>query len=386
MTDLTLTKIFRHTPTATAYVGALSRHPQAASVTTTRWKNQRRQLQQLGTPSETLEAMDAAIGVDTAAVTKGPGDPAADNVNRADGIDNLADHEGADIIAVVASGDDVTLHTFIDAAAAKGQVKFGPLPAVTPLLVAEQSWVPHLVAVVDRVGADIWGVADTGEALNTASVDGTDFQITKIRTGGWSHERIHTRAENRWAANAKEVAARLGELTRTHRPEVVFIGGDDTAAGLVIDALGGDVKPLVRRLESGSRTDDGSDAAHEADVARQLDSVVAERLKDDLGRLKARLADGTAVSGTPDVVDALQQARVDTLFLPRTALETELFFGDEATSIAEQAEELEMIGITEVAADAASDVLARSALLTGAAVRVAPNAAIPHGVAALLRG
>ena len=386
MTDLDLTHVLRHSPAATAYIGAYSEHPQAAAVTTTRWRNQRRQLQHLGTPVETLEAMDAVIGVDTAAVSAGPGEPDPSNVNRA-GLDNLADHDGDDILAVVASGEAITAHTFIDANKAKGEVKFGPLPMMTPLLEAQQSWAPYLVAIVDRVGADIWGVADTGEALSGDSVDGTAFQITKVNTGGWSHKRIHTRAENRWAANAKDVAARLGELTRAHRPAAVFIAGDESAVGLVIDAVGGDVQPLVRRLAAGSRAEDGSDDAYAAEIHRQLDNLLAEQLREDLATLKERLAVGpTAVAGIHDVVDALQQARVDTLFLPRRPLQTELAFAEAPTSIAEAPEELALMGITGVEMDAASDVLARAALLTGATVRVAPAAAVPHGVAALLRG
>ena len=243
--------------------------------------------------------MDWAVGVDTEVVQGGIA-PAEDNVFRSDDLDTAADHADGDALAVIAAGGEVLLRRFLTRSAQAGSWRVGPLPWITPLLRANQASVPHLVVLIDRQGADIWGTVHgpDGEADVVVDVQGDDHQITLVNQGGLSHRRIHERAVNRWKANSQEVAAEVTELVRTHRPSVVAVGGDIAAVGFFEEALPGDVRPLLRRLEAGARgPESGPDGVAE-EVLRMVSTVEAEETAALLEDFRAQQAQqGRAAAG-----------------------------------------------------------------------------------------
>ena len=107
--------------------------------------------------------------------------------------------------------------------------RWGPLPILGPLLEWRQSQVPHIVALVDRKGGDLF-VFPTTHPDEHVEIEGGDDPIHRSKPGGWSQKRYQRRAEHTWEANAEEVAAALTELVDEEQPRLVAVGGDARSA------------------------------------------------------------------------------------------------------------------------------------------------------------
>src|SRR3954451_10870910 len=86
----------------------------------------------------------------------------------------------------------------------RGEVaEWSPTPNLLPVLTQIPGRVPHIVAVTDRVGADITVSAGPGRTIEEKEVEGDSFQIRKFSGGGWAHHRYQHNAENKWIHNAE---------------------------------------------------------------------------------------------------------------------------------------------------------------------------------------
>jgi peptide subunit release factor 1 (eRF1) len=204
--------------------------------------------------------------------------------------------------------------------------------------------------------------------------------------GGLSHRRIHERAVNRWKANSQEVAAEVTALVRTHRRSVVAVGGDIAAVGFFEEALPGDVRPLLRRLEAGARgPESGPDGVAE-EVLRMVRTVETEETVAVLEEFRAQHAqEGRGAAGRSAVFRALQMASVDTLLVPEQTENVSAWFGPEPTQVALEDGELAVMGVEHPEHAELGDVAVWAALSTGANVRIVPGNALPDGIAAILR-
>lgn len=270
----------------------------------------------------------------------------------------------------------------------QGEVRVGPLPWVTPMLKVQQGVIAHLVVLLDRQGADVWGIDDRGGLAVDAEVAGDDFQISLVNQGGLAHRRIHQRAVNRWEANAKEVAAKIADLVRAKPVRAVFVAGDVYAVGFFLEALPGDVAPLMYQLESGARgPESGRDGVSE-EVQRLLRTIEADDTKavlDEFDQAHGRQAG--AAAGADEVVAALQMATVATLLVPEQPDdERQAWFGPDPTHLALELAELTAMGVDEADEGPLVDACIRAAFGTGAAIRVVPGHALSGGVGAILRG
>ena len=146
--------------------------------------------------------------------------------------------------------------------------RWGPLPIVGPLLEWRQSQVPHIVALVDRKGGDLF-VFPTTHPDEHVEIEGGDDPIHRSKPGGWSQKRYQRRAEHTWEANAEEVAAALTELVDEEQPRLVAVGGDVRAVQLLKEALPERVAELVQDVR-GTRSSDGSVDAAVDDVTRAV--------------------------------------------------------------------------------------------------------------------
>src|SRR3954463_9487754 len=102
--------------------------------------------------------------------------------------------------------------------------RWGSTPMIGPLLEWRQSQLVHVVALVDRTGADIFLFRPDHD--EHVEVRGSDDPIHKAKAGGWSQKRYQQRAENTWKANAADVATELTDLVDTEQPHLVVLGGD----------------------------------------------------------------------------------------------------------------------------------------------------------------
>src|SRR5205814_6553741 len=114
-----------------AYLTSTSDVPQAAQELERRWKSVRRSLEAQGATSAMLDALDRSVA--------------------------QADHAAGDTLALVAAGDDVLLRRHLPEPPVADVGWVSSLPRAATLIEAEQTMLPHLVVLLDRIGADIYG-------------------------------------------------------------------------------------------------------------------------------------------------------------------------------------------------------------------------------------
>ena len=190
-------------PFATVYIDATRANEAGDREVENRWKGVRRTLRQEGAPDAVLDDLEEVVLRPT-------------RVGGTHGRVLIADDTGVLVDRVVKDPPALT----------KGS--WGPVPALLQAARAADESVDYVRVVVDRQGADLtWSVA--GGHLPYAepeSVEGGHDVINKVRTGGLSHKRIESRAEDSWERNAEAVAAELERQAAEYRPELVLLTGD----------------------------------------------------------------------------------------------------------------------------------------------------------------
>jgi len=191
-------------------------------------------------------------------------------------------------------------------------VDVAPLPDLAGWVARADRDIPFALVVADRKGADIEfhrGLAVP--IFDEETVEGEDFQITKVPEGDWAQAQYQRSAENVWKETAEEVAEAVRSGIQRHRPRLVVLAGDVRARGLIEDALAGVGVPLIL-TDAGGRAAGSSDQALWDDVRRILAETEAHDEIDVVDRLKADQGRGAA-HGLDEVVDALVRGQVDRL-------------------------------------------------------------------------
>jgi len=348
-------------PFVTVYLDARSDQPQAQQQLLTRWKTVRSQLGAEGASDDDLAAIDAAIDEQS--------------------------HTGGDTFAAVAAGGRCLFARHLPEPPSADAGYVGLLPRAGTLLETAQTLLPHLVVLVDRTGADIYGFTASGESVEgqvTGEKQGPI--VNRSSPGGWSQRRFQQRAIHAWEENAQEVADEVVSLAKEVDARLIVVGGDVHAVRLLRDALP-DTGAAVHELEGASRHP-GSDVDHEAEgIKRLVDTVVAAETVEVLREFKEekgqadRFADGPA-----RVLEALQTATVETLLVhdDQTADRT-AWFGPDGPHVGLQRSDLEAMGVEHPREGRLVDVAIKAALQTSADVRVVPSATVTDGLGAILR-
>lgn len=363
MTHDDLARIFEHpAPFATVVLASPSAAEDAAERLRIEWKNARRQLAEAEMPDEILDELETQVG---------------------------RHHDLGESLAAVAAADGLALVRGLPVPVEQPVVRAGELPHLVPMIAAEQSTRPYVAVITDREGADVWSHGPDGD-VRQGEVHGDTEHIHKGHPGGWSQRRFQQRAENTWEANAKQVAAVVTREVKRVDAHFVAIAGDTKARGYLEEHMPNGMQDLVRHVDTGGRNLDGSHQKVEEEIVRLIaDDVAAE--KRDLLRTfdEERGQDDRAADGPARTLEALAQARVETLLVPhrddldgRTA-----FFGPEPTQVGIDAGTVKATGIDDPREAPLVDVAVRAALLTGAEVRTIPGSAAtgPNGIGAILR-
>jgi hypothetical protein len=338
-------------PFVSALLATDANTEKAAQRSDARWRTLRSQVAHLGAPQEMLAAIDPLI-------------PDAHLHGRA---------------FLVIAGPDGVIHTeYGPTAPPKDEVRWSPLPHVLPLVAWRQASPPYIVVLADRTGADLHAVRYGAPEIER-EVQGDHDVIRKVAPGGWSQHRYQARAEDSWQHNAAEVATAVATLAERVHPRVTIVGGDVRAVALLREALPerevGDV-----RVIDGEPPRDGS-GEH---LPPEVQEVVDETVRQDTDAFLARLAEelgqaDKAVTGLAAVAKALSKAQVAVLLLPERGLDRTLWFGDDATLLSTSASDLAGMGVDDPQEAPADDVLIRSAVATGAEVRLVPTFDAPPG-------
>jgi hypothetical protein len=319
-----------------------------------------------------------------------------------DGLLDGAQRLGAGLSVIAGAGGDVHVsHTPVPPPFEV--VRWEPVPSLAPLVAVRQQLQPHVVALVDRIGADLAVRRRAGSRNVTAegqvaeTVEGDDYPIRKTSGGGWSQRRYQQHAEETWHHNMGEVAAELATLAERSDARVVAIGGDERAVGLVLDQLPAAVRGRARPIAA-TRAADGSTAQLDDEVARVVDEWTDAQLARTLDLYEQELGQNDrATAGPRDTLAALREARVAVLLVVLDATiatdERRAWVGTSPDQVGSAPEELAAGQPAEVQAAARSaplvDAAVTAAVATGADVRVLPDSdRLPDGLdglGALLR-
>ena len=350
-------------PFVSVYVGAESAVENAQQTYETKWRNIERELADAGVDEPTRQAV----------------------------VDAKGEHFEGDTRVVVAAHGSVHLARSLPQSVGPDVVRVSPLPHVAPLVDAAVRVRPHVVALIDRTGADVYAYTDSEtEIAEFTVVSGDAADIRKVHgAGGWAMRRMQARAEEGWEHNAKEIADAIERVCRDIDAALIVVAGDNREIELVKADLPAERQGLVVQV-SGGRGADGSTASVFEQVAEQLEErrtkdVIAllEQYEENRGR-------GTlAAEGLAAVVGALRNSQVDTLLLTEDyAGDEQLWFGPEAVHLGTGRDELTAMGVGDPAQTDAIDALLRAALATNARVARVPGGieqAPQGGVGALLR-
>ena len=287
---------------------------------------------------------------------------------------------------VVASDGSVVLDQALVAAPTREVADWSPQPELLPLVRQLPGRVPHIVVLIDRVGADITYVGATGQVEVEETVQGDDFQIQKVQVGGWAHHRYQHNSENKWVHNADQVAEHLASMTRRLDARFVLVAGDVRARQILTDRAGDSWKDLVVAMDEGGR----AAGADREPVDRREAELVAEHearaVADAVEKIEAAAAHGLSVSGTDAVVEAMRKGQVETLVLADEPEDEKLLVGDSPLVLGVNQHDMDALGThgTVVPHDRA---LLAAAVASSAGVVLVPRSAMPNGaaVAAVLR-
>jgi phenylpyruvate tautomerase PptA (4-oxalocrotonate tautomerase family) len=260
-------------------------------------------------------------------------------------------------------------------------------PDVLPILRQLPGRVPHIVVVVDRVGADVSLATRPGEPVEEREVEGDTLHIHKVKVGGWAHHRFLHNTEERWIHNVDQVAELIASMARRHRPAFVLVAGDVRARQILTDRASDPWKDLVVSIDEGGR----AAGADREPVERREAELVAEQEAhgeaDAVEKVQSAAAHGLAATGTELVVEALRKSQVETLVLADQPDEESLFVGGSPLELGVEESDLQAFGSQQVQIVPADRALLAAAVASKADVVVVPRAAMPGNipVAAILR-
>lgn len=288
---------------------------------------------------------------------------------------------------VVASDGSVVLDQPLVDVPRQPLAEWSPQPDLLPVLRQIPGRVPHIVALVDRTGADITVSSVPGRPIESDEVSGDTLHIHKFSGGGWSHHRYQHTTEDTWISNADQVASGIGSMARRLRPRFVLLAGDVRARQILTDRAGDGWKDLVVSMDEGGR----AAGADRAPVERREAELVAEHeARDDadlLQKLEATSAHGLSVTGTALVVEALRKGQVETLLLADEPDDEKLLVGGSPLELGVDQGDMQALGVQEAHSVPGDRALVAAAVASSAEVVVVPRRAMPGDipVAAILR-
>jgi release factor family 2 len=344
-------------PFASVYVTTIADVENAAQRSMQRWKTLRSELEHAGAAADVLDAVEQRVPD--------------------------AHHQGASLGVVAGPG---TLHVEHHGPPPPADVgRWGPLPAVLPLIRWRQSSPPVVVVLTDRTGADLTAIRRDRPPVSREA-GGAAFPVTKVHAGGWSSRRYDQRVENTWEQNAEDVAAEVTRLASQVRARLVVAAGDERALALLTRELDAPVADRFRILEGGRAA--GADGVDDTALAEAVAEVVDADTETVVAVFEEERGQADrAVEGATATVEALARAAVDVLLVADDVdLERTAWFGPVPAALATSAGDLRGLGVDDPVEAPLVDVLLRAAMGTSAGVRVVPADRAPKdGIGAVLR-
>ncbi|MGH3758429.1 Vms1/Ankzf1 family peptidyl-tRNA hydrolase [Actinophytocola sp.] len=349
-------------PFASVLMDASHDTEDAAKMAELRWRAIRDELAAQDVPDKTLHALDDAIDRR----------PPAGRSGR----------------LLVAADGSVLVDEYLPEPPPRRDVRVSALPYLLPLAAWSRRTVPHVVVVVDRVGADLRAVAADG-TVRTEDVAGQNHPIRKVRGGGWSHRTVQRRAEETVRRNLGEVADEVAALVRGVDAHLLVLAGDAQARAQLRELLPRHCQRITAEIEHSRRVDPGHDT-----IDRDITELLAEQRRTEhcrlLERVDAAREHKLAARGLPDTTAALRDGNVEVLLIDTRELADSLVWtGSEPAMVAVDREDLHRVGVSERRHARADEALPAAAIAVGADIVAAtgdePPLELTNGVGALLR-
>lgn len=287
-------------------------------------------------------------------------------------------------LTVVACGGAVAFTGTVSTPPAHDTATVSRLPQLLPYLAARVQYVPHLLVLADRTGADIAIGPRHGEPDDSVGSD--RYPVHRTGRDVWSEWHFHNRVENTWEANARDVAAEVLRVARDSGAELVVLAGDERACSMVSSALESAGGPPVTEVPGG-RAEGGSDTVLQNAVRDALLQHVWRQRREILEHLQQNLGrERFGAAGVADVVAALRQGQADTVILsddPSSTLRA--WVGPEPLDLALDRDDL--VGVEDPVEERFDAALLRAVVGSGARLLITPNAHdyVADGIGALLR-
>ncbi|EIE97205.1 Rv2629 family ribosome hibernation factor [Saccharomonospora glauca] len=290
--------------------------------------------------------------------------------------------------AVVATAERVLLDQRLKEPPARPVARVSRMPYLVPLAEHGELPPPHVVVVVDRVGADVTAVDEHGTVIDSRTVEGADSQVHKVPGGGWSHRNIQAHTEEVVKNNIEKAAVHVGVVARRIGATLVVVAGDPQSRKVLLDTLPQAVRDHAREVEPGGRKEGSGNAELDTLIDELLAEATRKRRAEVTERFETALAKptGLAVQGLEAVTTALREHNVETLLVSDPD-DSEVLVGPDPSLLAVQEEELTTAyGVDEVEHARADEALPMAAATVGAdVVGVTGEREIIDGFGAILR-
>lgn len=351
------------TPVASLYINTSRDTETAESKIWIRWEQARRELAEQGMDEETLAAMDEVVGA----------------------TEGVSGQHGQ---VVYAAGGEVLFDSTVAEPPQDHATRVGPLPDPLPYMAAEGRHIPHVLAVVDSIGADLFAVYADGRTV-TRRVEGADRPVHKVREGGYHHHQMQRAVEEQVKHNIDQVVDEVTRLTDRSRAEVVALAGEVQVRSELLERLPDRVRDRAVGLEAGSRAVGAESSPLDEELSALLDREAAEHIKQAVSAYERERAGGAATDGFAEIVNALQRGQVDTLLWTDTlrGADRELWIGPSGEQVSLSEQTLHDMGVDGSSQEKAGPALARAVAATGAELVLVPEgeAQFKEGIAAVLR-
>ncbi|MEU6131769.1 hypothetical protein ABZ805_21560 [Saccharopolyspora sp. NPDC047091] len=355
-------------PFATVYLDTSADAEDAAKAVQLRWRSARERLADAGADEATLRALDETV----------------------DRHEYRIGHRGQVLVATageVVFGEELPQPP--DDASDDEKVHFGTLPHLLPYLRLRASRIPHVVALVDHVDAELTVVA-AGAEPRTRRVQGGDHPVHKAPAGAdeLNEQRFQNKVEEQWLRNAKDAAEEIGKQAMRIGAELVVLAGDPQQRKLVHDNLPGGVRERTAQTDAGHLDQGDSAEGLRGEVAETVDAAVSAHVDEAVREFEQqRGRDERAAEGWTAVLAALQRGQVRTVLWGSPESVSWLHVGPVPNQVALHERELTDMGVSSPGSAPASAAVVWSAAGTDAdLVLVDPDEVkLTDGIGAVLR-
>ena len=328
-------------PFATVHLDGSHDTENAAHEQELRWRAARAALAAKGADENTLAALDDAVR------------DALPTTGRAGRL-------------LIAAGGEVLLDRTLAGPPSAPVTRVGACPYLLPLVALDAGQVPHVAALVDKVGADVRAVDADGVVRSEHATEGENHPVHKVRGGGWSHLRIQHSAEETVHRNVRLVAEELARLVDEVGARLLVIAGESQ----VVAELKQELPPRCAEIlaEPSGRREGRSE-----EFDRIVTSLATERARTEqdaiVEEFRAALAAdrGLAVQGLAATTSALREGNAAAVVISDPTLhDAALWTSDEPRSVALTEDELRAVGASHVDRARADEALPAAALMIGA--------------------